>query len=82
MITLTITWEDTRRTEEGLDSTRTSILEFDNRIDAENFSSDQERAITELYNSYVGAESDGIFDDKEFDDGDTYNGETTNDINA
>jgi len=76
-ITITIEGLEERETQ-GYDNTVTKELHFDSRADLEAFTIDPDKTVKELYDLHISGEEANIYDPVE-DDGDTYNGETTND---
>ena len=64
-------------TKEGREEKRS----FDTKEELENLTSNGEKMGDMAYDLFIQAEKDDVLDPVE-DDGDTYNGETTNDINA
>ena len=66
------------RVDKGFNRTVTKVLEFDSRADLEAFTIDPDKTVKELYDLHIRGEEQNIYDPVE-DDGDTYNGTTTND---
>ena len=79
---ITITIEGLEdRDAQGYNNTVSKTLHFDSRADLEAFTIDPDKTVKELYDLHIRGEEANIYELEE-DDGDTYNGDTTNDINA